>query len=94
MMVEDKRHKVNYETVIEKREPPKKNKEYLKFKENECKKKNNRIIFQKKAQQIHEEFRAQNKFRDRDWMKEQFLYMNEYDILKTETPLKKAVDME
>ena len=49
MMVEDKRHKVNYETVIEKREPPKKNKEYLKFKENECKKKNNRIIFQKKA---------------------------------------------
>jgi hypothetical protein len=49
MMVEDKKYKVNYEMVIEKREPPKKHKEYLKFKENECKKKNNRIIFHKKA---------------------------------------------
>ena len=38
MMEHDKKFTSNYETIIEKREPPKKHKEYPKFKENECKK--------------------------------------------------------
>ena len=93
-MADDRKIRTNWEHVVEKREPPKKHKVTLCFKEEECGKKNRRIIFQKKAEQIHEEFREMHKFRDRDWMKERFLYMNEYDVLHYQDGLSFAAEFE